>query len=282
MAIQTTRRILLYSIQAFQAGVPVADYRAIFTQIAEMSVGERSQRLKGNRVVVLKHVSVVGSNVQAVVYEGDVAAPIHLYDLKDENERFAASSKTEFVVHSSHVVINPSKKIVAIEYSHRGAKAEQISDLFEYVGLKLNNPTSIVLTPRASPTFLAEIAKFDRIRKVTVVLSQPNPDWTDQYNALTKLGKDSAAKDIAITASAHRGEGLSKQKGVVPNLISMLRSGQVPIRHAIVEGARPQSVANVSISMKDDVEKKIVSIPTMKDGKPDTNELLRQMGILVD
>ena len=239
MAGKTNRKFYKYTLQAHAPG---GDYDAIFTALRKV---ERKDRLAeiGNRRIFISDLT---RNKSGVVIRFLAIQPDTDFTTFDEidfstseqslprNKRFAVASHAYFVFGTRRLIF---------EYVRSGPKAEESLAAIQSVmraQVAGYRQFRLSATPVIEERFIKDINRFERIRVVSLDVSEPNASWTDWDDPLHDLGEESGAGRVTLEATAARGEGLSKTRGIVQVLKQALRAPNSHLKRAAVEGKFPE------------------------------------------
>jgi hypothetical protein len=106
-------------------------------------------------------------------------------------------------------------------------------------------------TPVPAMQFLQAVKGFERISSASIVAVKPNPGWTDDYTTLTRVGDDSHAQSVELSASAGRGGSLSKSKGIVNFITDMAAGARTYMKNAHVTGSYVNTLGLSTVALDD-------------------------------
>jgi hypothetical protein len=268
-----TLRFLQYSIHAhLEVGNP--DYAALFKA---MTILGGKYRQNGKRVTAIGAAMLTkGSNDQErlslIVYTGDNDQNILFFDLNQQAEFNAATVPGRFVARKTHVLIDPEKRTLMLESGRNHPPAEELAEFIEDEARHLVGFETLELsfTPVPTPSFAQKITGMRRIQSATVSLARPNVDWGDRYTQLTGIATDSNAKAIDATVRAGRNETLSKQSGLIPNLVTWLTGALPAVLNAKIKGKVDDDSPLTELKLSDYIE--AITIPV--EVNPETKQAL--------
>lgn len=239
MAGKTNRKFYKYTLQAH---APSGDYDAIFTRLRAVDRKDRLAELGHRRIFI----SDLTRNESGVVIRFLSIQPDTDFTTFDEvdfstsdqslprNKRFAVASHAYFVFGTRRLIF---------EYVRSGPKAEEALAAIQSVmrgQVKGYRQFRLSATPVIEERFIQDVNRFERIRVVSIDVSEPNAAWTDWDDPLHDLGEESGAGRVTLEATAARGDGLSKTKGIVQVLKQALRAPNSHLKRASVEGKMPE------------------------------------------
>jgi hypothetical protein len=274
---QTTRKLLLYRISAHLDGKPM-NYSRLFKEIAALPIQSRMLE-KSKRFIAIPHVFFAQHRVFCVAYQGTVGLNPMFFNRENARERVETLGDEEILATKTHVVINPEKKLAVVEYNHSGAKASDIAMILQSAAESVDGWDDVVLelTPVPAMEFLDAIKGFARISAASIVVVKPNPGWTDDYTTLTRVGDDSNAQSVELSASAGRGRSLSKTKGIVKFITDMAASARTYMKNARVTGSYINTLGLSTVSLERYTEHKKAVVETDDDGHVKSEDIQNQM-----
>jgi hypothetical protein len=177
----------------------------------------------------------------------------------------------------THGVINLSKKVAIVEYSHKGAKARDIELVLSSIASAVFAPdTHISLQPIAGESFMRMIDSLDIVRLATLKLRRPNPGWTDCSNAVNELSKDSGGDAVEISIGARRNDALSKRRGLVGWIRHLISGNSNALHNAIVKGRYPGSSSVVTINLNKHIQSETKDVQII-NGQLSSTEICRYL-----
>jgi hypothetical protein len=156
--------------------------------------------------------------------------------------------------------------------------AEELAQFIEDEARNLEGFETLELsfTPVPTPTFAEKITRMQRIQSATVSLARPNVDWGDRYTQLTQYADESNAKVIDTTVRAGRSESISKQSGLIPNLIQWLSGGHPAVVNAKIKGNADEKSPLTELKLSDPVETVALPVDVNPETKQPSDLLIQQ------
>jgi hypothetical protein len=248
------------------------DYAALFHALTVLKGKNRKngKRITAIGTAMLTRGSTDHDRLSLIVYTGDDDQNILLFDLDQQVEFNAATEAGRFVARKTHVLIDPIQRMLVIESGRGHPSAEELAEFIEDEAHSLEgfNTLELSFTPVPTRKFAEKITGMQRIQSATVSLARPNPDWGDRYDQLTKYAAESNAKVIDATVRAGRRDSLSKDSGLIPNLVHWLTGALPAVVNAKIKGAFDAQSPLTELKLSDYVE--TVSIPV--DVSPETKQ----------
>jgi hypothetical protein len=280
-----TYKFSLFTIHGHLAdGTP--DYHEIARRIVQLKGRVRKD---GNRLIVIGSAMLISGNssverVSFVTYSGDADRNVLFYDLNQLTEFSSLMESGRFVARKTHVLFDPARRTLVIESGRGHPPAEELAKMIEEELRKEAGFESLEVsfTPVAAPTFIDKIDQLQRIQSVSVSIARPNVDWSERYDQLSKFADDSGAKAIDATVRARRNEGISKQKGIIPDLKQWLSDTMSSVSGARIKGALPGQSGLIELKLSDHIDTFNVTVDVNADsGQPtDANIQERLNGYL--
>ena len=254
------RSLYAYSLHG-RSDDEVLDYDAFFAALSEADVLER-QTAVGDETVALTAVERRSGNRWALRFvSGREGLPPLFYDPVSGTES-TADLGSSFVATASWVFLDASTRIVIAERTRPGVSIGAIARALSHLGRELGIAPRLVidLNPVASPGFLAELDRFDRIRQAAVVLTRPNYNWSDSSTELSGYADESNAGTVDVTMSAGRGQSLARNEGIVADIKSLTSKLVGPIKNLRITGTRTGESKETSVSLAKHQEKRFVTV----------------------
>lgn len=252
-----TIRFLLYTIHGHLArGTP--DYAKLLRGIVRLKgrFWRDGKRVIAFGTVMIAEAGLNSERVVLTVYSGDADKSVLYFDLNSQAEISSLLETGRFVARKTHVIFDPTQRVVLIEAGRGHPSAEEIAKIIEAESRRDQKYDSLDLSfvPVAAATFGNKIDEMQRIQSVTVSIARPNFDWGDRYDQLTKLADDSRGKAIDTTIRARRNDSLSKQRGLIPSLKHWLSDRYSSVSSAKVKGALSGTSGLIELKLSDHVE----------------------------
>lgn len=266
-----------YKFSLFTIHGHLADGTPDYHEIARRIVGLKGRvRKDGNRLIVIGAAMLTSGNqsgerVSFVAYSGDADRNVLFYDLNQLTEFSSLMESGRFVARKTHVLFDPARRTLVIESGRGHPPAEELAKMIEEELRKESDfeTLEISFTPIAAPTFADKIDQFQRIQSVSVSIARPNVDWSERYDQLSKFADDSGAKAIDATVRSRRNEGISKLKGIIPDLKRWLSDTRSSVSGARIKGALPGQSGLIELKLSDHIDTFNVTVDVNADsGQP--------------
>jgi hypothetical protein len=165
-----------------------------------------------------------------------------------------------------------------IESGRSHPPAEELAQFIEDEARKLEGFETLDLsfTPVPTPSFAEKITGMDRIQSATVSLARPNVDWGDRYSQLTGIAADSNGKIIDATVRTGRNDRLSKQAGIVPDLIKWLTGTFPAVVNAKIRGNAGENSPLTELKLSDHVEAVAIPVDVNAETKQPLDSIIQQ------
>ncbi len=273
----TTRRLEVFSIHALLTNGKV-NYSALFQDLANIPAARRVYE-EGEKVVAILKLSVEGDFVRIVAVEGDKNLHPLIYNYEKATERIEQLQIGELVATRTHGLINLKTRVAIIEYNQRGAKASDIARALEHIGRVHTSwkNLKVTLVQKADVSFLEEIEKFERIRAASLRITRPNPSWDLYFEAVSNLADESDAHAVEISATADRGESLSRLNGVIKYIKQLARERFTYLQGAKISGTRVGEEAETSVSLNRHTAHHKAKVRLTEDGHVDDADIERKL-----
>ena len=213
-----------------------------------------------------------------VIYTGDNDQNVLFFDLNELTEFNTTTTPGRFVARKTHAVIDPATRTLMLESGRNHPPAEELAELIEDAARSLAGFESLELsfTPVPTPSFAEKISGMQRIQAATVSLARPNADWGDRYDQLRGMATDSNAKIIDATVRAGRNETLSKQAGLVPNIVHWLTETLPAVVNAKIKGKADADSPLIELKLSDHIEAVTLPIESGSENKQPSDLLIQQ------
>ena len=103
-----------------------------------------------------------------------------------------------------------------------------------------------------------------------------NVDWGDRYAQLTRIAEDSNAKIIDTTVRARRNETLSKQSGIIPDLVQWLTETLPAVVNAKIKGNANENSPLTELKLSDYIDAVSLPIEVNPETKQISDSLIQQ------
>jgi hypothetical protein len=260
------RKLQLFSLHARTEAGPV-DYQTLFTFVGGLGPTERA-RIVGGRMVALAPLRIEGNRVWLHAYEGDIKTDPMFLNIFSGQEHPGKLEPNDVLVQKTHVVIDMGSRNIIVEFNGRGAKAHDIAELLQTIGLAAPEYQGLEVdfNPKAGEDFIREIERFGRIRIAALKLSRPNFNWTDHRSHLTDLADQSNGHVIDVSVFAARDESLEQNRGMVRYIKTLVRDRLSMFKGASVTGVRTNENAETTVSLARFIEHRNVKVRRAASG----------------
>jgi len=258
------RTMFAYSMHARGAG-GVLDYPDVFRSLNRVPATTR-QTSVGDEVVGLTSMAERESGWVLRFVAGEDALAL-FYDPRT-GEEGQTDLGGRLVAHANWVYVNPETRIVAIERRRPGVGVAVIARALGHMVSELGiveGPARFDFNPVAGTSLGAEIRRYERIRQASVVLARPNFNWSDNSQRLTDYADDSNADGVEISMSAERGESLTKDNGIVADILDATKKILGPVKNLRITGRRTGEKKESSVSLKRHQQKRSYEVPGTQD-----------------
>jgi hypothetical protein len=217
--------------------------------------------------------------VWLVAYEGDEGVNPLIFNTANATERVQRLRSGEVVAHKTHAMIDLASRQAIVEYNHRGAKAHDLATVLEEQARDALQDQSFVteLNPVADESFAEALGRFGRIRVASIRVARPNVDWTDHYNHLTEVARDSNARTMELSLTANRASSLSTAGGVVRFIRDLAHDTLSMFKGARITGTREGESAETTISLANHIEHQKVSVRMTESGHVDDMDIKQKI-----
>jgi hypothetical protein len=277
----TSCKLELFAIHAHLTD-PSVTYRDLFKALENIPA-ERRFAIQRSRAFVIPRIREQDGRFFITVYDGPIGANPVIFDLQSAQERTEILDRSEFVADITHAVVDPDRRRIAIEYVRRGAKADDIANLIEATMAKeggLFKDIRVEFAPVVDESFSRSIDQFLRIREAALTVVRPNASWTDHYTELSSLLEESSGDKADLGVRAARGDGLSKEKGIVGIIKSVIRDSQPYLKRAFVKGVRRGEQAETTVSSTKHIRHAVARVTRDTDGRTDESQVFNHLDAL--
>lgn len=278
----TTRKLEAFALHATNDGA-AADYKVLFEGIASVPPIERVLE-RAEKLIAIPELTTTGDQIAFTAYEGPLGTKPLIFNKSDAAERIGDLSAGEVLATKTHGRIDLRRRIAVIEFNQRGAKAQDIAQIFENLGRldPKQSQLAVELNPIATSKFLDELARFKRIRMADIRVARPNPDWGEHYDFLIGAAQESDGQTIDLAVTAGRGLSLSTQGGIVQWIKNLAAIALSPLKNARVVGTRDQEENETAISLARYQEHRRVKTKLTPDGHVDDTDIRTKINAYLD
>ncbi|KJF16648.1 hypothetical protein [Acidithrix ferrooxidans] len=224
-----------------------------------------------------------GNPNETLAVSGDIYPRDNIWELRFHQEilldRADLQSPFRSLIKESSLFVDPDSRFVAIEKHRNGLDSLQISSFLQTLGRVSGfDPDLIIdLNPVISESFYQELQRYVRIRAVSLMMSRPNFNWTDNANEITDLAELSNAHSVEIKMSAPRGRWLSMDRGIVYDIKQLLLNKIGPLKSARVVGFKAVDGRESTLSSNSYHERKAISIEEDSSREERRSNLVREV-----
>ena len=255
-------RFLLFTIHGhLAAGNP--NYAELFTVLTKQLPGY--SYVEGKKRIAVGAARLTGERLLVTIYAGDTDKSVLFFDLAEKAEFTTPNTPQRFQARKTHIIIDPRERLALIEAGRGRVSPEEIAEIIEKAAQKTDDykTLEISLSPVAAKQFVQKIQSFQRIQLASVSIVRPNPDWTDNYDALSQYAGESGGAAIDATVRAKRGQGLSKDKGLVADIKKWVSDKLAAVSSAHIKGDFGSGLT--ILNLRDYVETVTIPVETRSD-----------------
>lgn len=271
------RKIEAFAMHARTDAGP-ADYLGVFEAFKKLRSKFRIVQTP-DKLVAVPRVTQGAVDSFFVVYEGPVGMSPLIFNAQNAQERIEQLDAAEVLVTKTHVLADPGRREVLVEFNARGARARDVALVIQEAVRTVDGWESLQLhfQPIAGSNFHDALGEFERVRIASLKLARPNYDWNEHYNGLSELAADSDAQTIDVSAYAERGGSLSKRRGLLRLLRDLLNNTTNAVVQAKVTGNRTGEPGETTISLENFIEHHRVQVAMTNDGHVETADMREQL-----
>ncbi|WP_449279090.1 hypothetical protein [Leucobacter sp. GX24907] len=244
------RSIAAYSIHGRDAS-GVIDYQEFVNLVADLASARESRKVVLGQVVAVTQTSRISEDVTALrfISGSEDQVPV-FYNERTGSEESVERDEGVFAV-AVWAIFNTTSRLVAIERKRPGVSTAIIERYLQALGRDAGyDRLTIDLNQVTSEEFDRAVQELETVKKVTVAVNQPNLDWSDDSNEIHKYAEESSAASARVELVAPRGEGLSKKKGIVQDILGLARKKISSLKNVIVVGQAPGEAGNKTINLE--------------------------------
>lgn len=225
------------------------DYEEFFKQVYEQAQGVPI--IIGTQTVAIASVQKRADRYAFRFISGSGEAITEVFNPATNKAELIELPQERFVVNGAWVIVSPTKRLLVAERKRPGVPVFEVERfLNRFAKQSGNGDVSIALNPVPSPSFVAEVESFSRIREASVLIRRPNSSFSKTaQEAMGRIAADSNAGQVTVQANAERGQSLRKDDGLVADILSFAKSTLSPIEDARIKGERPGFDGERSISL---------------------------------
>jgi len=239
----------------------VIDYEQFVAMVADLASARESRKRVLGQVVAVTESSRIDADVVALRFisgnEDDV--PV-FYNEQTGAEESIEREEGVFAI-AVWAIFNTKSRLVAIERKRPGISTALLERYLQALGRDAGyKQLSIDLNQVTSEEFDKAVRELETVKKVTVAVNQPNLDWSDDSNEIHRYAEESSAASARVELVAPRGEGLSKSKGIVHDILGLARKKISSLKNVIVVGQAYGEAGNKTINLERYARKRQVEI----------------------
>ena len=270
-------KIELYSLSAHVRGRSV-DYRRLLRALRGVPLDKRVRETL-DRVYALSQVNYGRRYVHLEVLEGPKGYDPRIFNVQKQSERIEELGESEVLVTKTHCAFDAQRRLAAVEYSHRGAKASHVALLLAKCLRGSSWPElNIELTPVPKSSFLRALKDLDQVKVASVTMARPNFDWEDDGEELAEeLADESEARTVRVEMHAPIGGGLARNKGLVQYIRRAAQRVFPTLKSAFVIGTRADGKGRTRVSLSKYTENTRVTVDKDRHGHASTAGLRAAM-----
>lgn len=243
------------------------DYNEFFKLVHDHGRGVRISA--GAQTVAIATARTLGDRYAFRFISGSGEAITEVFNPVTNETELMELPQERFVVNGAWAIVSPSKRILVAERKRPGVPMFEIEQfLNKFAQHRGYGDMSIALNPVPSPSFIAEVEAFSRIREASVIIRRPNHSFSKSAReAVGQIAAESNAGKVTVQANADRKQSLRKDEGLVADILSFAGSALSPIEDARIKGTRPGFDTERSISLLKHVLKGTVRLA--RGSRPD-------------
>ena len=244
------RCVVLYSIHG-RGNLGVIDYQEFIVKLTNLASTPDSKIEIFGDVVAITASQKIGEGIYALrfICGSKVNEPV-FYNQETGIEEQVRRDEGIYAA-AVWAVINTDTRLVAIESKKPGVPVKSIERYLQLKGRELGLQGLIVdLNQVTTSHFDKAVMELETVKAVTVAVNQPNLDWSDDCNLIHEYAEESNAGSAELTLSAPRGQSLSRENGIIQDVVGLARKKISSLKNVIVEGRRAGETVNTKINLK--------------------------------
>lgn len=261
---QQERTMFAYSLHG-RTSEGVIDYQNFFSGLSRVPAPLR-QTSVGTELVAITYMSRSRGGWLMRFLAGEQDMPALFYDPDTGEESLSTPDGRRFAANANWVYVDLTGRVAAIERRRPGVAVGVMARALSHLGSELGiagGRVTFDLNPVVAKTFSDAVEDFERIRQASIVLARPNFNWADNAGDLTGYADESNADDVEVAMSARRGESLSKDHGIISDILNVTKAVLGPVKNLRVVGRRTGETKETAISLKRHQEKRSFPVPTV-------------------
>lgn len=211
-----TRSFRAYSMHG-RSSETTLDYEQFFEWLSSLPPSHLEQEVRSDLTFAVHDIQVRGEDYYIRIASGDPSERPTFYDARRGELIYPSLGDDRWPATVTHVVARPSARVLSLELRRAGVGAGNLERYLRQVALEQGYTDNFVLDLNPIPTrsFLEELESFTRIREASLVVRRPNTDWDDAEDVLSGLADQSGGHQAEIGVKAARGDGLTRNSGVL-------------------------------------------------------------------
>lgn len=174
-----------------------------------------------------------------------------VYDATTGQVEEVDPGSNRLVVSGAWAIVAPERRILVLERKRPGVPVFQIERFLTQFGRQRLGVGDIAvsLNPIPSDSFTEEVKRFTRIREASLTLRRPNQSWTASAEAMLGELAESNAAEVQLQLNADRGQSLSKDRGIVGELLHLASRPINALKNAVIKGQTPAFEGERTVSL---------------------------------
>lgn len=258
------RALRLLSIHA-RNGEDIIDYREFFEGLASEKRRDRYVcNIKGTMTAYSRVQHLDNGLIAFLFASGDADDTLSFFDLEEKIQK-SVDQTNGFYSTPVWVIVNPVERFIVKELRRPGVSDRALETYFEHYSrdrLGYAYPR-FSLNPVPDRHFIETLNRLEVIKKVDVTLNRPNYDWGDSESRITAIAEESGASTATLSMTAGAKQSLKKNKGIVRDVVKIIRSGlRGPIKNIIIKGSRTADAPEQTLNEKNYQRQAVTSFPS--------------------
>jgi hypothetical protein len=257
-----SRKVRLYALHG-RTGTQLLDYPDFFRWLRQLPTVDTRLNIWDDLVFVIESTDTHGSSTTFNLISGDPSENALLYNDSTGQLEIGDDEADAWPASRTRVVVDAGRRLLALEIRRSGVSDRNLERYFEHLARDRGyvNDLALSLSPVPSDTFEEEVKRLERIRGASIVMLQPNVDWTDSPDVLSSLASSSNGARAEATVTARRNQSLSTDEGIIPIIFEQTSNNLPSVVKATVTGRMPGDDADTTISTEKHPRQTAVKIP---------------------
>lgn len=257
------RSLRLLSIHA-RDGENIIDYCKFFEGLASEKQRDRYIcKIKGTMIAYSQVQRLDNGLIAFLFASGDTDDTLSYFDLEEKIQK-SVDQTNGFYSTPVWLIVDPAERFIVKELRRPGVSDRALETYFEHYSrdrLGFAYPR-FSLNPVPDRHFIETLNRLEVIKKVDVTLNRPNYDWGDSESRITAIAEESGASTATLSMTAGAKQSLKKGKGIVRDVINIIRSGlRGPIKNIIIKGNRTADAPEQTLNEKNYQRQAVTSFP---------------------